>query len=59
MQIEIRLGDVNVFVATHQRNAKGTLEGRRKALAAGEAALGFDPARNKADLDQLKAILEN
>lgn len=59
IRIEGRFGDVNVFVASHQRDTKGMLEDRLKSLAAAEASLGFNPARNKADLDQLKAILEN
>jgi len=59
IQIENRFRDINVFVATHEPDAQKILTARRRALAAYETSLGFDPARNKADLEQLKAILQN
>jgi len=59
VRIKGTFGDVNVFVATHQHGAQEKLEARRQALAASEASLGFDPARDNTDLEQLKAILGN
>ncbi len=57
VRITGRFGDVNVFVVTEDKNTLKKLEQKRKELIAFEEALGFDPARNNADLDQLKAIL--
>jgi hypothetical protein len=59
VRIKDTFGDVNVFVATQERDARERLEARRQALAASEASMGFDPARSSADLEELKAILED
>ena len=59
IRIKAKFGDVNVFVATHNIDAQKKLEERRKKLLVFENSFGFDPARNSADLKQLKAILEN
>jgi hypothetical protein len=57
IRIRGQFGDVNVFVATHQADAPKELEGRRQALMACENTLNFDPARNRDDLERLRAIL--
>jgi hypothetical protein len=59
IRIKAKFGDVNVFVATHDSNVQKDLEQRRKELVTFENSFGFDPARNSADLEQLKAILNN
>ena len=59
IRIKSNFGDVNVFVATHNSNAQKELEECRKKLLVFENSFGFDPARNNADLEKLKAILEN
>jgi hypothetical protein len=59
IRIKAKFGDVNVFVATRQRDAQKKLETRRKALAAFEASLGFDPAHSSEDLEQLRSIVIN
>jgi hypothetical protein len=59
IRIKAKFGDVNVFVATHNSDSRKELEKRRNELAEFEDSFGFDPARNNADLEQLKAILEN
>jgi hypothetical protein len=59
IRIKAEFSDVNVFVATHNINAQIELEKRRKELLEFENSFGFDPAQNSADLEQLKAILEN
>jgi len=59
IRITAELGDVNVFVTAHNSEVQKELEERRKELAAFEDSFGFDPARNSADLEQLRAILEN
>jgi len=59
IQIKAKFGDVNVFVATHNIDAQKELEERRKESVVFEDSFGFDPARNSADLEHLKAILEN
>ncbi|MHC4205357.1 MAG: hypothetical protein ACYSTT_11960 [Planctomycetota bacterium] len=59
VRIKAKFGDVNVFVAAHNRDIQKELEQRRKELEAFEDSFGFDPARNSAHLEQLKAILEN
>ena len=56
VRIKGQFGDVNVFVAARHSGVQKELEDRRKALAAFEDSLGFDPARNRDDLEQLKAI---
>lgn len=58
IRIRAEFGDVNVFVASHQRDAQKKLEARRKALVAAEASSGFDPAHNIADLEQLRSIVK-
>jgi hypothetical protein len=59
VRIKGRFEDVNVFLATRHRGIQKELEDRREALAAFEDALGFDPARNNDDLEQLRAIMGN
>jgi hypothetical protein len=59
IRIKAEFSDVNVFVATHNSNTQIELEKRRKELIVFENSFGFDPARNSADLEQLKAILNN
>jgi len=59
IRIRGQFEDVNVFVATQHSDAQEELEARRKALVAFEASFDFDPAQSNADLEQLKAILEN
>ena len=59
IRIDGKFGDVSVFVVTHNSNVQNELEERQRELAAFEGSFGFDPARNSADLEQLKAILDN
>ena len=56
IRVRGKFGDVNVFVATRERDAEKTLEARRKTLIALEHAFEFDPAHNSTDLEQLRAI---
>jgi hypothetical protein len=58
IRIEAEFGDVSVFVTTHRGSVEQQLEERRRQLAAFEGSFGFDPARNRTDLEQLKAILK-
>ncbi len=59
VRIKGQFGDVNVFVATRHSGVQKELEDRREALAAFENSLGFDPARNSADLEQLGSLMKN
>jgi hypothetical protein len=58
IRIKAEFGDVSVFVTTHRSSVEQQLEERRRQLAAFEDSLGFDPAQNSTDLEQLKAILK-
>jgi hypothetical protein len=58
IRIRTEFGDVNVFVTTHRSNVEHKLEERRRQLVVFEDSIGFDPARNSTDFDQLEAILK-
>lgn len=49
---------VGVYVAAPDLETRAALEARRQALIAEEEALGFDPARNPADLAVLQGFLD-
>lgn len=57
IQIQGRFGDVNVFAVSTREDERDLLEARRTQLAAWEESFGFDPGRDPADLDQLRALL--
>jgi hypothetical protein len=59
IRIKAEFKDVNIFLATHNNDTQQELEDHLKKLLEFENSFGFDPARNSADLEQLKAILEN
>ena len=59
IRIQAKFGDVNLFVASQRTDTQKILEARRKALVAQEDSLGFDPARDAADLERLRSIAKN
>lgn len=58
VQVNGSFEDVNVFVVSQDKQVVEILEKRREELVAYEQSIGFDPANNPKDLQQLQKILE-
>lgn len=56
LQVTSRCGPVNVWVVSPRTGLTEELEARRKRLVAFEESLGFNPASQAADLEQLKQL---
>jgi hypothetical protein len=54
VEIRDRTSRVAIYLATSIPGERERLDARRRSLAADEAALGFDPGRNPADLAVLR-----
>jgi hypothetical protein len=59
VEISDRQTKVAIYVATPDRDLRSRIEKRRQMLLAEEASLNFDPARNDADFDTLKALAKS
>ena len=58
VRLKAKFQDINVFVTAGRSNVEQQLEERRRQLVGFEDSLGFDPARNMADLRQLRTLQE-
>ena len=59
LEIRDRASRLAIYVAANHAGERNRIEARRKALVAEEDASGFDPARNAADLEVLRQLLDS
>jgi hypothetical protein len=59
LEIRDRASRLAIYVAANHAGERDRIEARRKALVAEEDASGFDPARNAADLEVLRQLLDS